>query len=389
MRVKKFYEYKNDLIKGGLSDKSTIEDIAKKHNVSISDIENQLKKGIKVEKEHTGDVEMAKEIAMDHLFEIPDYYDRLEKIESKIFESKEEIKTICQKYGIENYTINHDGTVDVDGDVNLSNKKLIKLPLKFGKVGGYFYCQYNQLTSLDGCPKEVGGAFNCQYNQLTSLEGGPKEVSGNFYCYNNQLTSLEGGPQEVGGDFLCQYNQLTSLDVCPKYVGGHFNCNYNQLKSLEGCPEVVGGEFSCSDNQLTSLEGCPEKVGGNFYCGYNKLTSLEGCPEEVGAFYCGYNKLTSLEGCPKVVGGYFYCFNNQITIVKNELQFINIGGDFEIEDNTIYNIYKLFPDFKSFQDSLDYNYFREPNLIVKHRFEEACGEAGIEVPEKIEGYKYI
>lgn len=83
MKVKKFYEYKNDLIKGGLSDKSTIEDIAKKHNVSISDIENQLKKGIEVEREHTNNIEMAKEIAMDHLFELPDYYDRLEKIESK------------------------------------------------------------------------------------------------------------------------------------------------------------------------------------------------------------------------------------------------------------------------------------------------------------------
>ena len=83
MKVKKFFEYKNDLIKGGLSDKSTIEDIAKKHNVSISDIENQLKKGIEVEREHTNNIEMAKEITMDHLFELPDYYDRLEKIESK------------------------------------------------------------------------------------------------------------------------------------------------------------------------------------------------------------------------------------------------------------------------------------------------------------------
>jgi hypothetical protein len=35
----------------------------------------------------------------------------------RIFESKEEIEFQCQKYGIENYTINHDGTVDVDGKI--------------------------------------------------------------------------------------------------------------------------------------------------------------------------------------------------------------------------------------------------------------------------------
>jgi hypothetical protein len=49
----------------------------------------------------------------------------------------------------------------------------------------------------------------------------------------------------------------------------------------------------------------------------------------------------------------------------------------------------LFPDFKSFKYSLDYNYFRAPNQIVKNRFEEACEEAGIKIPKKIKGYEYI
>jgi len=39
-------------------------------------------------------------------------------------------------------------------------------------------------------------------------------------------------------------------------------------------------------------------------------------------------------------------------------------------------------------DSLDWDYIRG-NKIVKSRFEEACAEAGIEVPESIEGYEYI
>jgi hypothetical protein len=67
-------------IKGGLSDKLTLKDIAKKHKVSIEKIETQLKKGIKVEKDHTNDESKAREIAMDHLTELPDYYDKLKTL---------------------------------------------------------------------------------------------------------------------------------------------------------------------------------------------------------------------------------------------------------------------------------------------------------------------
>jgi hypothetical protein len=121
-----------------------------------------------------------------------------------------------------------DGSYDVDGNVDLSDQKLKKIPWKFNKVTGDFYCYYNQLTSLEGCPKEVGGGFSCHYNQLTSLEGCPKEVGGHFYCHNNQLTSLEGCPKEVGGHFSCSYNQLTSLEGCPKEVGRDFCCHNNK-----------------------------------------------------------------------------------------------------------------------------------------------------------------
>lgn len=61
----------------------TVEQVAKKHNVSISRIEQQLAKGIKFENEHTNDLRIAREIALDHLSEISDYYDRLERMEKR------------------------------------------------------------------------------------------------------------------------------------------------------------------------------------------------------------------------------------------------------------------------------------------------------------------
>jgi hypothetical protein len=48
----------------------------------------------------------------------------------------------------------------------------------------------------------------------------------------------------------------------------------------------------------------------------------------------------------------------------------------------------IFPNFKSFIDSLDYGYLRGNN-IVKSRFKEACDEIGIKMPEEIKGYNYI
>ena len=84
MYIKNFKQYiKEDYIPGGLSTNMTIEQIAKKHNVSPADIQYQLEKGIQVELEHTSSKDQAREIAMDHLVEFPDYYDRLEKVEKE------------------------------------------------------------------------------------------------------------------------------------------------------------------------------------------------------------------------------------------------------------------------------------------------------------------
>ena len=137
------------------------------------------------------------------------------------FEGIEDIDAICQKYAITNYTINSDGSIDVDGNVDLSSvvfyrRRVVgfeRLPLKFNRVSGNFYCNDNKLVSLEGSPKEVGGNFSCHFNELNTLEGAPKWVGGNFYCNNNKLTCLEGAPKKVGGYFNCDKNPLPQLII--------------------------------------------------------------------------------------------------------------------------------------------------------------------------------
>lgn len=62
---------RKDMIPGGLADKKQPTDFD----------QEALKKGLKVELEHTSDSDIALEIAMDHLTEDPLYYDKLAKME--------------------------------------------------------------------------------------------------------------------------------------------------------------------------------------------------------------------------------------------------------------------------------------------------------------------
>ena len=150
----------------------------------------------------------------------------------KLFERFKDIDDLCEEYGIYRYTVNSDGSIDVNGNVNLENENLDKLPLNFNYVSGYFVCTNNNLTSLIGSPKKIGGDFDCANNNLSSLSGAPCEVGGIFACNKNQLSSLKDSPKKVGSHFYCDNNQLITLKDGPKVVGGHFNFHRNPLPKL-------------------------------------------------------------------------------------------------------------------------------------------------------------
>lgn len=62
----------------------TVENIAKKHKVDVSVIEKAVEAGKKVEREHTNDDKTAEIIALGHLWERPDYYKMLAKMEQHV-----------------------------------------------------------------------------------------------------------------------------------------------------------------------------------------------------------------------------------------------------------------------------------------------------------------
>jgi len=197
---------------------------------------------------------------------------------------------ILEHFGITKYTINADGTVDIDGDVDLSRKGLTEIPIRFGIVRGDFIIINNNLLSLKNSPREVTGVFDCSYNpQLSSLKNGPK-IAKYYYCNNCNLKSLEGGPKQVAESFVCSENiNLTSLKGGLKSVKNYY-CNDCDLKSLKNGPSEVVEKFDCSVNEnLTSLEGGPIKAG-SYDCSFCSLTSLEGAPKIVDMFNCVYQE---------------------------------------------------------------------------------------------------
>ena len=272
--------------------------------------------------------------------------DKTYKRHPGFFKTREDTKDWLDKMGVENYTINDDLIVDVDGNVFLYNKNLDYIPVQFGLINGYFICSYNNLTSLEGCPTEVSWDFDCSNNSLTYLEHCPTEVGGYFDCQNNNLTSLKGCPTKVGGYFDCQNNTLTSLKGCPTEVVRYFSCSNNNLKSLEHCPTEVDRDFYCDNNNLTSLKGCPIEVGGSFVCSNNSLTFLEYSITQVGGdFYC-YNNIIVSEIPKDYLGRYNPSWKTSDPDLISIRFFDKLEGlDFDTKVDVLSTLKKLYPEF--------------------------------------------
>lgn len=72
----------------------SVQQIAKKHRMDVSDIQKQLDMGEPIEHEHTKDHTLAMDIALQHLDEIPDYYTRLKKMEASAKKEHKKFKDV-------------------------------------------------------------------------------------------------------------------------------------------------------------------------------------------------------------------------------------------------------------------------------------------------------
>lgn len=126
--------------------------------------------------------------------------------ENDVNTRQKEVEKIIRDYWIklDKYSINDDGTIDVDGNVEFSKVMnfITELPLKFNKVSGDFDCSRLSLVTLKGCPIEVG-KFNCSFNQLNSLVYLPRKIG--TLVIDNMLPSLSTA------GINCRFNEVIFL----------------------------------------------------------------------------------------------------------------------------------------------------------------------------------
>jgi len=126
------------------------------------------------------------------------------------------------------FIINKDMSININGSIDMSMQSFKKIPYKFNRCTGDFLCSFNNLTTLINSPNYVGGKFDCTYNYLENLIGGP-----NFTMVYN-----------------CSHNNLTSLEGSPIYVK-YFNCSNNKLKNYDFKPDTPeNGKFISTNNPI-------------------------------------------------------------------------------------------------------------------------------------------
>ena len=137
------------------------------------------------------------------------------------------IHDICKRYNITNYTVNDDGSIDVNGNVKISFHKFTELPIRFNKVLGSFSCSNNKLTTLKGCPRWVGNWFSCEFNDLTTLEFAPDYVGGWFSCVENEKLTDNYCDTEIIGQFHTRLKEKEFIYDENKEI-----TNYNEWRKL-------------------------------------------------------------------------------------------------------------------------------------------------------------
>lgn len=131
----------------------------------------------------------------------------------RIFESfNTEINDFCSKHGIENYIINEDGSIDVNGDVKITDAKLEEIPIRFNRVEGNYILNTAKLRSLKNSPLYVSGFFRAEFTYIKTLEFSPKYIGTDFDVSYNNISSLKFSPEYIGGCFAIVENNIKNFD---------------------------------------------------------------------------------------------------------------------------------------------------------------------------------
>ncbi len=164
----------------------SVEQIAKKHRLEVSFIKKQLEMGIPIEHEHTKDKDLATDIALQHLDEIPDYYTRLKKMEADAKKHHKKFK-------------------DVKVNSNSESVAVTELESKLKKLDNISYDSIDSLMRKimkkhDMTAKELHNAFVKKHDKTPDNWIKEKIDEGTLHHWFKGSKSKEGKPGWVQAD---------------------------------------------------------------------------------------------------------------------------------------------------------------------------------------------
>lgn len=210
--------------------------------------------------------------------------------------------------GIINYEINNN-LINVNGDVNLSKKRLSNLPFQFGDINGDLNIANNKFTNLDGLFKSCNNLYannnlinnlsgmgyikrniDLSHNKITTLKGIQPIIDGSLLLNNNRLSNLKDGPIKIVNDFNVSDNKITSLIEMPKSVN-IFYIDNNNVKNLKHLTHIMNS-LKINNNKITTLEHLPEKIEFDLYLSKNNISNINITLISNGTIDLTFNKIT-------------------------------------------------------------------------------------------------
>lgn len=174
----------------------------------------------------------------------------------------EKIEQWLLEHDIYDYHIRDDLSVDVDNDVDLSEKELEEIPIQFNNIIGSFNISNNYLNSLIGSPRRVSDSFIAFSNYLENLKYFPKIVGQNIHLEDNELKILEYLPKIIRGNLSAENNKIIAFLNPPKLINGLLNLKNNNIISLKSFP-IINGDIILNENPLNfKIDEINENIKG-------------------------------------------------------------------------------------------------------------------------------
>ena len=275
----------------------TVEQIAKKHRLEVSFIQNQLDMGEPIEHEHTKNHELAREIALQHLDEIPDYYTRLKKMEAQakrhhkkfkdMKESLSEGRRDNKRAGDPGYSLRDwfkgGGWVQVAG--KYKGKPCAKQP---GQKTKPFCRDADDAAAMSTAEKKRRTAKKRREDPNPERRGKAKMVNASYQPEGQQLQEKPGdgyigntpipNPIRLAQDAVDAYNrkQQKEIDDVNKVQPGSasMSATYFNKGPSAASKKYLGlqNSFELTGQSIVE-DGCP-------VCGYDPCQCLEGSIQE-------------------------------------------------------------------------------------------------------------